>query len=214
MKKIYDNKKIILIVGGVVVLILLLVLYLVNDNKESKDNIVLNITEKITTKQTESFYVDVKGSVKKPGVYKFKKGKRVYDAIEEAGGLKKNANTSNINLAKKLTSEMVIYVYDNSEIKNNDSLSCNNICNIEVIEVNNCIENNDTNNKESSNALVNINTATIEELLTLTGIGESKAKSIIEYRSTNGSFKAIEEIKNVSGIGEALFNKIKDKITI
>lgn len=215
MKKLYENKKLIIIIGGIVFLIFLLVLYLFNDSEEIEEDIVINITtEKIKTEEMESFYVDIKGSVKNPGVYKFKEGKRIIDAINEAGGLKKNADTSNINLSKKLTNEMVIYVYNNNEIKNKDSLSCNNICNVEVIEVNNCIENNDTNNKEPTNDLVNINTASIEELQTITGIGESKAKSIIEYRSNNGSFKAIDEIKNVSGIGDALFEKIKDKITI
>lgn len=216
MKKIFENKKIILIIGGILTLILSLILYLFNDNKEIKEDIVLEITTKsISNKkeQKESFYVDVKGSVKNPGVYKFDDGKRVIDAIEEAGGLKKNANTNNINLSKKLTSEMVIYVYSNSEIKNNNSLSCNDICNVEVIEVNNCIEKNEISN-EKSNSLININTATLEELQTLSGIGESKAKSIIEYRSNNGSFKTIDDLKNVSGIGDALFEKIKDNITV
>ena len=213
MKKIFVNKKLILIVGGIVFLILSLGLYLFNDTKEIEDDIVLNITtEKLTTKKEkkESFYVDVKGNVKKPGVYEFNQNDRVIDAIEKAGGLTKNANTSNINLSKKLTSEMVIYVYSNKEIKNNDNLTCNNICNVEVIEVNNCIETNISKNEK----LVNINKASLEELLTITGIGESKAKNIIEHRETNGDFVSIEDIKNVSGIGDALFEKIKDKITI
>ena len=105
---------------------------------------------------------------------------------------------------------MVIYVYSNKEINNNDNLSCNNICEVEVIEVNNCVEKNSIDN----NNLININKATLKELLTLTGIGESKAQSIIEYRNANGEFKDINELKNVSGIGEALFDKIKDKIIV
>ena len=211
MKKIYENKKLILIIVGIIILILSLVLYLVNDNKEVEDDIVLNITtEKKPTKKAESFYVDIKGNVNNPGVYEFTSGDRVIDAIEVAGGLAKNANTNNINLSKKLSSEMVIYVYSNKEGKNNDNLSCNNICDVEVIEVNNCIE---KNNVENTN-LINLNKATLEDLLTLTGIGESKAKSIIEYRDTNGNFKDINELKNVSGIGDALFEKIKSNITI
>ena len=152
MKKIYENKKLILIIGGIIILILSLILYLVNNNKKVEDDIVLNITtESITTKKEdkESFYVDIKGNVNNPGVYKFTTGDRVIDAIE--------------------------------------------------------VEN--TN-------LININKASLEELLTLTGIGESKAKSIIEYRDTNGNFKDINELKNVSGIGDALFEKIKDKISV
>jgi len=208
MKKILENKLFILIIGSITILILSLFLYLKNDNKEIKDDIVLNITTKKITTEKESFYVDVKGNVKNPGVYKFEENERVKDAIEKAGGLTKNANTNNINLSQKLHNEMVIYVYSNNDIKNNNKiLDCNTICETNVIEINNCIE--DTNNK-----LININTATIEELLTLTGIGESKAKNIIEYRETNGNFKTIDELKNISGIGESLFDNIKDKITI
>ena len=75
------------------------------------------------------------------------------------------------------------------------------------------LNNTDTKN-DKTNGVVNINTASIDELMTLSGIGESKAKSIIEYRSTNGKFNTIEDIKNISGIGDALFNKIKDNITV
>ena len=84
----------------------------------------------------------------------------------------------------------------------------------QLIEVNNCIETTkyvDENNKED---IININTASLDELMTISGIGESKAKNIIEYRSNNGKFNSIEDIKNISGIGESLFNKIKDKITV
>ena len=216
MKKIFDNKKLILIIGGIVILILSLVLYLVYDNKEIEDDIALNLTtENITTKneKKESFYVDVKGSVKKPGVYEFKENDRVIDAIKMAGGLKKNANTDNINLSEKLKGEMVIYVYSDSEVKKGTkALSCDTICQTKVIEVNNCVP--DVTTKVINNELININTASITELQTLTGIGESKAKNIIDYRETNGSFKKVEEIKNISGIGDALFEKIKDKITV
>ena len=209
---IHNKKYLIIIIGSIVFLIISLILYIVNDNKKIEDDIALNITtEKITSKkeEQEKFYVDVKGSVKNPGVYEFEDNDRVIDAIELAGGLTKNANTSNINLSQKLISEMVIYVYSNSEIKNSsEQISCDTICKPNVIEVNNCVS---TNN---SNALVNINTATIEELTTISGIGESKAKSIIEYRETNGSFNSIEDLKNISGIGESLFEKIKDKVTI
>lgn len=210
----FDKKKI-LILLLIVLMIGGLIGFIIFDNKESTTNeIAILTTEKTTTIESLSeFYVDIKGSVKKPGVYKFKENDRVIDAIEKAGGLNKNADTSNINLSKKLSSEMVVYIYNEKEIKNKDSLSCNNICNVEVIEVNNCIEEEETTVNTISD-LVNINTATIDELLTLSGIGESKAKSIIEYRTNNGLFQTIEDLKNVSGIGEALFNKIKDKITV
>lgn len=209
MKEYLENKKIIiLIIGLIICLIGVLIFYAFNNNEvEVKE---LSITTKKEVVKVDNFFVDIKGNVNNPGVYEFTSGDRVIDAIEVAGGLTKNANTNNINLSKKLTSEMVIYVYSNKEVKNNDNLSCNNICDVEVIEVNNCIE---KNNVENTN-LINLNKATLEDLLTLTGIGESKAKSIIEYRDTNGKFKDINELKNVSGIGDALFEKIKDKISV
>jgi len=209
MKEYLENKKIIiLIIYLIICLIGVLIFYAFNNNEvEVKE---LSITTKKEVVKVDNFFVDIKGNVNNPGVYEFTSGDRVIDAIEVAGGLTKNANTNNINLSKKLTSEMVIYVYSNKEVKNNDNLSCNNICDVEVIEVNNCIEKNNVKNTN----LINLNKATLEELLTLTGIGESKAKSIIEYRDTNGNFKDINELKNVSGIGDALFEKIKDKISV
>jgi len=211
MKKIYDNKKLIILISCIVILIVFLLSF-INKEENNEEEISLNIitkTNETTTKENKSFYVDVKGYVNNPGVYEFKNTDRVIDAIKVAGGLKKNAYTDNINLSKKLTSEMVIYIYSENDIKKNENLSCDSICDVEVIEVNNCVE----SNKKEGN-LVDINTASLDELLTLTGIGESKAKSIIEYRESNGIFKNIEDIKNVTGIGEALFDKIKDKIKI
>lgn len=213
MKFIYNKKIFIFILGGIVFLISGLLYYLNIDDNKTNEEITLNITTKIETTKKEKKYIDIKGSVKNPGVYEFKENERVIDAINMAGGLKKNANTSNINLSEKLKSEMVIYVYNDSEIKKgNKALNCNTICETKVIEVNNCIE--ESNNNITNNNLININTANLDELQTLTGIGESKAKNIIDYRTTNGNFKTIEEIKNISGIGDALFEKIKDNITV
>lgn len=209
MRKFLDNKKILIIIFlGIICLVGGLIFYTLDESDVEVQE--LSITTKKEVVNNDKFFVDVKGNVNNPGVYEFTSGDRVIDAIEVAGGLTKNANTNNINLSKKLNSEMVIYIYSNKEVKNNDSLSCNNICDVEIIEVNNCIEKNNDENTD----LININKATLEELLTLTGIGESKAKSIIEYRNTNGDFKDINELKNISGIGDALFDKIKDKITV
>lgn len=207
--KIFKNKKI-YILGGIILLFTFILVYnfYFENNTEAKEEIVLNTaTKEVKSTKVNTFFVDVKGSVKKPGVYKMKENDRVIDAINIAGGLSKSANTSNINLSQKLKSEMVIYVYNDTEIKEkSNKLNCDTVCQDNVIEVNNCIQ--DTND------LVNINTASIEELITLDGIGASKAQSIIEYRKNNGGFKSIEELKNVSGIGESVYLKIKDKITI
>ena len=205
MKKI--DKKIFIIIG---LILLIIIEILVNINSNKKEEVKVVQVEKTTQEVVvnDTFFVDVKGSVKKPGVYEFKDNERVIDAINKAGGLKTNADTSNINLSQKLKSEMVVYVYSKTEIKNaSNKISCDTKCSTNVIEVNNCTTKDEKN-------LININTASESELLTLPGVGEAKAKSIIEYRNNNGGFKSIEDIKNISGIADSLFNQIKDMITV
>lgn len=158
----------------------------------------------------EYVIVDIKGEVNIPGVYELIKGSRVIDVIMEASGLTENANTRYINLSKILSDGDSIIIYSNKEIedsKKDKTEEC--ICE----EINSaCIEENTTNS--ISNDLININTATKEQLMTLTGIGESKANEIIKYREENGNFKSIDEIINVNGISEKIFEKIKSNITI
>lgn len=171
--------------------------------------------------ETDKIFVDVKGAVKKPGVYELNAGDKVVDAINKAEGLTKSAVTTNINLAKKVTNEMVVYVFTKKELSKSEeakTVVSEVPCVCETIEVNNCVKednSSDTNDNQSSEfKKVNINTASAEELVTIKGLGESKANAIISYRNTNGNFKSIEDIKNVSGIGDALFNKIKELITV
>lgn len=196
-----------LIIGGVSVLIILTFISYIFIDKSEED--VYLAEEIVTTNEIlKSFYVDVKGAVNSPGVYEFKNGDRVFNAIETAGGLTKNGNTSNINLSRKLNSEMVVYVYTNTEIKNGtNNITCDTKCNCESLEVNNCYP-------EVKEDKININTASTDQLLKLTGIGESKAQAIIKYREDNGNFITIEDLKNVSGIGDVAFEKIKDMITV
>ena len=168
----------------------------------------------------EKYFVDIKGAIKKPGVYQLDSDLTVNDVINIAGGLTENADTSVINLAKKIHNEMVIIIYTKEEVKKSNIVDtvikvvekeciCPNIQNDSCLNTE--IKDNITN-KENSN-LVNINTATIEELQSISGIGESKAKSIVEYRNQNGNFKSIEDIKNVEGIGDKLYETIKVYIT-
>ena len=167
------------------------------EKEESKDNIP-------TTKVT----VDIKGMINNPGVYEVDSNSRVNDVITLAGGLKEGADTSNINLAKIVSDEMTIIIYSTEEVLEKFKQEvC--ICNSPYIENNACINNNDNNSN-----LININTATIEELTALTGIGDVKAEAIIKYRNEVGKFKTKEELLNVDGIGESLFEKIKDDITV
>lgn len=162
------------------------------------------------TQLPSEFYVDIKGAVKHPGVYLVNENNIIKDIIDLAGGLKSNATTSNLNLAEKVTSAMVITVNTKSELttlKPSTTTTTNNKteCTTRIIS--------DCGNTEENSKLVNINTASKEELMSVPNIGASKADSIIIYRSEN-SFKKIEDIMNVSGIGETLFVKIKDHITV
>lgn len=161
--------------------------------KVNKENIIVN-NDKINDEE-EYIYVDIKGEVINPSVYKIKKGLRVIDVINLAGGLTEESDTSNINLSKIVTDEMVIVI----KSKNNEEVYIDSDV--------------DINNNNNNNKLIDINTCTIDELLTLPGIGESKANNIIEYRKKN-KFNTINDIMNVSGISESLFNKIKEYIKV
>ena len=161
--------------------------------KVNKEDIIVN-NEKEDNEE-EYIYVDIKGEVINPNVYKIKKGLRVIDVINLAGGLTEESDTSNINLSKIVTDEMVIVI----KSKNNEEV---------YIDSDVYINNNNNNNQ-----LIDINTCTIDELLTLPGIGKSKANNIIEYRKKN-KFNTINDIMNVSGISESLFNKIKEYIKV
>ena len=195
-----------------------------NEKTEVEDNFVANneiITKEVSevAKQEEvKLYFDIKGSVKKPGVYEFNQGDRIIDAINKAGGLTKNATTNNLNLSKKLTNEMVIYVFNKNELTTTKAFEqVNNVaeCKCETIEVNNCVDKNTTNESTNNETTkININTDSKEKLMTISGIGSSKADAIIEYRTKNGNFKTTEDIINVSGISKTIYDKIKDTITV
>lgn len=168
----------------------------------SKKEEVLDSKEDTIEQIDDIYYVDVKGEVKNPGVYKIEKGKRVFDAIKLAGGVLKDGDTSLINLSMKVIDEMVIYVRNKKEVD-----LCNDII------LNDAEISSDSSDKVESKK-ININTADKTTLLSIPSIGSVKAEAIIEYRNKNGNFKKIEDIKNVSGIGDAVFQEIKDYITV
>ena len=149
-------------------------------------------TEVSTTQETVIF-VDIKGAVKNPGVYQMKVGDRVKDALEAAGGLTAEADSQKVNLAKRLEDQMVIVVPKVGE---------------EAEE----IPAGETRKEATKEGKVNINTATVEELKTLKGVGEKKAEAIIEYRKKNGSFKTKEDLMKVRGIGKKLFESFQERI--
>lgn len=221
MQLIKDNKKIII---GILVIIISLLIAITTYYFNQSEVVVAETTPKLEQQEEQitKIKVEIKGAINNPGVYELEDDSRVVDLINASGGLTENADTSLINLSKKLTDEMVVIIYTREEIENyNNSKIKTEYVYIEVPscpdKVNEaCIEEyqEETNDNEEENKLININTASINELTTLSGIGESKAKLIIEYREQNGNFKEINEITNVKGIGEALLEKIKDSITI
>lgn len=142
--------------------------------------------------------VHICGAVKQPGVYEVSDGSRLYDLINLSGGLDEEAAGDYINQAEKVTDGQRYYIPTIKELEDLPTLER--------------IEGGISENKDNKNQFVNINTADANELMTLPGIGEAKAKSIIEYRNANGKFKSIEEIMNIPGIKEGLFNKIASKI--
>ena len=218
MKKIDIKKYYKYIILVVIILILFLVILIINKDKDSNDNHIDEtiLEEETTTSEIKTVFVDIKGAINKSGVYELEDNKRVIDVINNAGGLKKDADTSNLNLSKIVKDEMYIIIYTKNELyeyKASKEITCPSF---ECIcpDTNNdaCIKEENTNNKES-NSLISITKASKEDLMTLPSIGESKAQNIIDYRNKNG-FKTIEEIKNVEGIGDSLYEKIKDKITL
>ncbi len=221
MEKISYYKKYLILASCLVLFVVAGIGYFMLNNNDPVITEVLAETTSTTSavkEESTKLYFDIKGSVKKPGVYEFTQGDKIIDAINKAGGLTKNATTNNLNLSKKLTNEMVIYVFSKNELtttKAYEQVSNASECKCETIEINNCVDKNTTN--ESSNnetSKININTDNKEKLMTLSGIGSSKADAIIEYRTKNGNFKTTEDIMNVSGISKTTYDKIKDTITV
>jgi competence protein ComEA len=178
------------------------------DIESYNEEIVIENKEEESKK--ELCTIDIKGAVTKPNAYTTECNKKVYDIIELAGGLTDDADTSLTNLAKTIFDEMVIVIYTEEEVNNIKNPKSNNdyiTIDDTYVDTTNEIENKAENNK------VNINTAGLSELKTIPGIGDAKAKSIIEYRNTYGTFKDISDIKNVSGIGDKLYETIKIYLT-
>ena len=216
-----NKKKIIISIAIIAILIILITIYIINTNeKEEIDlNIILlendekkkneeniEITNEINEEENK-IAVHIIGEVKKEGIIYLAKGSRVADAIKKAGGETKEADLSKINLAYLVKDGEKIYVPNkNDEIA--EYITKENGNNL-ITE-----ENNTSNNLKGENDKVNINTATLNELDSLPGIGPSTAQKIIDYREENGNFKTIEDLQNVKGIGDAKYEEIKDKIIV
>lgn len=155
--------------------------------------------------ERKNIVVEIKGEVVKPNIYTLAENSRVNDIIEKAGGLTSEANINNINRASLLSDGECI-VIRNINDKDVDMQEENLNDKVNTLS--------QGGSSASSGDSININIASKDELKTLSGIGDTKAEAIIEYRDSNGGFKSIDELKNVSGIGEGTLNKIREKINI
>ena len=156
----------------------------------------LNLEEKINEKES-LIVVEIKGEVVNPDVYTLNEGSIIKDLIDIAGGLTTEADISNINRAKEIKNHELIIIRNINDKTNEDDVIEDSISE-EVID----------------DTLISINNSDIEQLKEIPGIGEVKAKAIISYRESNGEFRSIDELKNVDGIGEKTFEKIKDNIKL
>ena len=181
----------------IIIGVIIYYIYINNDSNniiQNEEILIENNEIQNSDKTEENIFVHISGAVNNEGVIELENNSRIKDAIEKAGGLKENADISNINLASILEDGIKIYIptiEENKEEVNNVKDECN-----------------------YNDNYININTATQAELESLPGIGPTTALKIINYRKGNGKFSSIEDIKKVSGIGESKFNSIKDLIKV
>ena len=213
------DKKDKIIFAGVIVLVFLLANILSNESikdiftknedeiimtntTEEKDEISEKIEESSNNLSNEDKKVYISGEVVNSGVYDIKDGDRLDDLVKRAGGFTEKADLNSINLAMRLEDQMKIYI---PNIDENQNISTSDT-NLTIGEIN-------TSNTHTQSQKINLNLATKEELMSLPNIGEKRAQAILDYRQEN-KFQKIEDIKNVSGIGDKYFEAMKDLITV
>ncbi|WP_377888413.1 helix-hairpin-helix domain-containing protein [Alkalihalobacillus sp. R86527] len=199
LKSLSSREKAIIGIGLLAVVVCICVIYL--SSQKAKDDLFIEEAvveesvegeEEIQKVEPEYILIDVKGAVVKPGVYELKSDARVKDIITRAGGFLEEADQTQLNLAGKLVDEMMIYVPVKGEGGEGSQLSP----------------------IDSNDGLISINKATLSELQELPGIGPAKAEAILAYREEKGGFTSIEDLTEISGIGEKTFEKLKDLITV
>ncbi len=222
MKIIRKNHKTIIIIFFFLIILFIIYIKIKLENNKYQNIIIANEIKENKINENnndnETCIIDIKGAVINPGVYSTKCTDNVSDVIRLAGGLSDNADTSITNLAKQVTNEMVIIIYTQEEVKNSNIVDTvvkvvEQECVCPNIQNDGCINDKINDNISNKSLQVNINTGKLEELEKIPGIGETKAKSIIEYRNKNGNFKSIDEIQNVEGIGSKLYESIKTYLT-
>ncbi|SDC30028.1 helix-hairpin-helix domain-containing protein [Shouchella lonarensis] len=201
MKKYMQHRQLLLIGGGgfLIVIVLVTAYMFTRDGAADADvhwealelDEEQEVKEQVTT--DDVMIVDVKGAVVSPGVYEVNEGSRVHEVLDKAGGLTEDAKETAINLALRVHDEMVVYVPTEGE-----EMDANIGTGMEV----------------SGEESLNLNTATVDELTTLQGIGPARAEAIVAYREEHGPFESVEALTNVSGIGAKSLEVIIDKIRV
>lgn len=169
-----------------------------------------------SSEEAKTLVVHICGAVSAPGVYELPAGSRIIDAVEAGGGFLPEADEACCNLAEEIVDGCQIYIMTKSEscadgqAEKKAGIQTSPDSDMQTTDIN--VRSNSTTALE--NGLVNLNTADVAALMTLPGIGESRAKAIISYREQQGAFTKIEDIMKISGIKQAAFSKIKDKITV
>lgn len=203
-----EYKKILSIIGGVLAVIVIILVGRGMMASPTKEKVMVtnavNTTrvEETTTMMPQNCYVDIKGEVLRPGVYEFSCESRIQEVIKKAGGFTEEADETKINLAQIITDQMQIIV-PNLHSKQEGGVTEGNS------------EKGNTSNTTPSNSkqgTVNINTATLEELQTIKGIGKKKAEAILQYRKEHGAFRTKEDLLQVKGIGKKALEAIESQV--
>lgn len=199
-------KKQLIIIGSSLLALLALVIWMLPRNSAAEFIPAAQLPEEKISEELEIVYapepdtiiVDIKGSVKRPGIYEIEEGARVHDVVMMAGGLTEEAAPEWVNLAQRVTDEMVIFIYSvhDEDLRTEMPLASKG------------------SSAQEESGLVNINRATAAELQTLPGIGATRAEAIIRYREESGPFGQIEDLQNVSGIGASTFENIRPLIAV
>lgn len=204
-----EYKKILSIIGGVLAVIVIILVGRGMMASPTKEKVMVtnavNTTrvEETTTMMPQNCYVDIKGEVLHPGVYQFSCESRMQEVIKKAGGFTEEADETKINLAQKITDQMQLIV-PNLHSKQEGGVTEGNS------EKGNMSNTTPSNSKQGT---VNINTATLEELQTIKGIGKKKAEAILQYRKEHGAFRTKEDLLQVKGIGKKALEAIESQVT-
>ena len=204
-----EYKKVLSIIGGVLAVIVIIFVGRGMMASPTKEKVMVtnavNTTrvEETTTMMPQNCYVDIKGEVLSPGVYEFSCESRIQEVIKKAGGFTEEADETKINLAQKITDQMQIIV-PNLHSKQEGGVT---------EETSGKATSSNTTPSNSKQGVININTATLEELQTIKGIGKKKAEAILQYRKEHGAFRSKEDLLQVKGIGKKALEAIESQVT-